>query len=274
MMKKREIPVHGFPDNDFFMMGRIENSEDIRFTRTHRHSFYEILWFTEVPQNKTHNIDFETYRVFSNQVCILSPGQLHKIEFDTIKGYVVAFSPDFFHSVLGVSIGLFTRPYCSVGILPQSTAIILKKLISLIELEYKTAKRRKLLEAYFSAFLIHIQSLFIKQNPDNYSKKVVLVLDLIEKNFKQEKEVQFYARNVSLSVRRLNEMSVNDIGMTIKQLIVERLITEAKRLLYTESSSIKEIAYDLGYNDPAYFTRIFKKRTGLTPEKFREEYIR
>lgn len=255
------------------MMGRIEDSEGIRYSKTHRHNFYEILWFTEVKKNEVHWIDFEQEVICLNQICILSPGQLHKIEFESKKGYIVAFSPDFFHYVLGISVELFVKPYCSIGILPDSTVMILKKLLCLMEVEYKTGKRRKLLEAYSSAFLIHIQSIFTKSNSDNHTKRIIPILLLIEKYFKQEKEVKFYAHEVSLSIRRINEVSVSSVGLTIKQLITQRLITEAKRLIYTEDLSIKEIAYELGYNDPAYFSRIFKKKTGFAPEEFRDEQL-
>lgn len=264
----KHIPVHTLPDDKVFMMDRIEGSDESRYLHVHRHGFYELLWFTNIRRNEYHLIDTERYEIYPNQIFILSPGQLHQMPIGTKKGYVMAFSPDFFHHVLGLTVELMIKPYYFTDILSGETPAILEKITQLMEAEYKGANRKKIIEAYSTAFLFHIQPLF-KRDLNGCPDKLVDVLKLVERHFAQEKEVLFYARKVSLSSRRLNEISVSTTGKTVKQLIIGRLITEAKRLIYIENLSLKEIAYQLGYNDPAYFSRIFKKKTGLTPEEFR-----
>lgn len=267
-MKKRDIPLHVLPANEFFIIKKIENSNENIFTDIHRHNFYEILWFTDIRENETHWIDFDRYRIHPNQIYILSPGQVHEMTTEGKKGYVIAFTTDFFHSILDFFVDLFIKPYYFTGVLPESTAVTMEKIVSLIDEECNGAKRKKLLEAYFAAFFIHLQPLF-KRKLSGFPDKMVTVLKLIETHFRREKDVGFYAEKVSLSIRRLNEISVSGTSLTVKQLIIERIVIEAKRLINKEKLSFKEIAYYLGFNDPAYFTRIFKKKTGYTPEEFR-----
>lgn len=268
-----DMPLHSFPQNEFFRMGKIEEMAEPVFTGSHRHSFFEILWFTDAREGETHWIDCENYEVYPNQIYILSPGQIHEMTTGTKKGYLLAFSPDFFHSALELSVELFVKPYYFTSVLPESTSATLEKIISLMNEEYEGAKRKKLLEVYFSAFFIQIQPLF-KRKLNGCPDNMVSVLKLIEKHFVREKRVGYYAGKVSLSVRRLNEISASSIGLTVKQLIIERLVTEAKRLIYMQKLSFKEIAYKLGFNDPAYFSRIFKKKTGTTPEEFKKSILK
>lgn len=269
MKKPTDIPIHSFSNGDFFQMGKIEEMDEQAFIDFHRHSFYEILWFTLVEEEKKQWIDCEAHEIQCNQIFILSPGQIHQMDTGGKNGYLLAFSSDFFHSSVELSVELFIKPYYSMCIIPDSKSAILEKIIFLMDEEYNGAKREKLLASYFTAFMLHIQPLF-KREMDKFPGKMVTVLKLIEKHYSSKKEVGFYAKEVSLSVRRLNEISVSSIGLTVKQLISERLITEAKRLIFLQTHSLKEISYLLGFNDPAYFSRFFKSKTGITPEKFRK----
>jgi len=268
-MKKTSIPLHHFLVNGFFMMDKIENSDDFRFVETHRHSFYEVLWFTDAGKDESQYIDFEKFTVQPNQICILSPNQVHRMDVGTKKGYLMAFAPDFFHDIFELPTELLLKPYYFTEVIPITTAITMQKIVALMEEEFTSLRRGKLLAAYASAFFIHTSPLF-GQKLNIHSDKMTTVLKLIEKYFREEKEVAFYAKKVSLSIRRLNEISVTDTGLTVKKLIIERLVTEAKRLIVAEKISFKEISYHLGFNDPAYFSRIFKQKTGVSPEHFRK----
>lgn len=80
-----------------------------------------------------------------------------------------------------------------------------------------------------------------------------------------------YAELLNVSVSYLNECVQKTSGQSVSRLIRERVVLEAKRLLYHSRKSVKEIAAELGYDDYSYFTRLFVKTVGLTPLTFRDK---
>ena len=85
-----------------------------------------------------------------------------------------------------------------------------------------------------------------------------------------EKSVQAYTSLLNISEKQLNKSTTMLIGKTPKQIINDRVILEAKRLLVHGNKSVKEISYKLGYDEPTNFIKYFKKITGNTPTEFRQ----
>ncbi|HTQ82160.1 MAG TPA: helix-turn-helix domain-containing protein [Pseudolabrys sp.] len=92
---------------------------------------------------------------------------------------------------------------------------------------------------------------------------------LIDANFRQQRQISFYARSLAMTADRLNDHVKRATGVTAGHLIRQRVLTEAKRQLVFTNQSIHEIAYDLAFSDPSHFTRFFRKQTGTTPQAFR-----
>jgi AraC family transcriptional regulator, transcriptional activator of pobA len=93
--------------------------------------------------------------------------------------------------------------------------------------------------------------------------------ELIEIHVTEHRDVQFYADALHTHPNNLNHIVKKVTGRTAKQTIVHRLIIEAKYLLVSTTLSVKEIAYDLGFEDPNYFISFFKKDQHTTPSQFR-----
>ncbi|HLT73147.1 MAG TPA: helix-turn-helix transcriptional regulator, partial [Cyclobacteriaceae bacterium] len=85
------------------------------------------------------------------------------------------------------------------------------------------------------------------------------------------KGVEFYAEKLFMSARNLNNISHQFLQQSVSEIIETRKLIEAKNLLSSTQKNISEIGFELGYNDKAYFTNVFKKRTGQTPSEFRKE---
>jgi len=92
---------------------------------------------------------------------------------------------------------------------------------------------------------------------------------LVEGNFNNEHSVNFYAQQLNRSPKTLSNLFALFNQKTPIQIIQERIIIEAKRLLYYTDKSAKEITYELGFEDPAYFCNFFKKHTSYSPIGFR-----
>jgi AraC family transcriptional activator of pobA len=92
---------------------------------------------------------------------------------------------------------------------------------------------------------------------------------LVEKHFRAEHAVNYYAGLLNKSPKTLSNIFALYNNKTPQQLIRERIIIEAKRMLYYTTKSVKQITYELGFEDPAYFCNFFKKHTSLAPVEFR-----
>jgi YesN/AraC family two-component response regulator len=95
---------------------------------------------------------------------------------------------------------------------------------------------------------------------------------LLQQHYKTWKQPAQYAKALSVSVAHLNESVKNISGNPVSIQIQEKSVLEAKRLLYFTKLSVKEIGYELGYDNPVYFSKLFKKITSFTPLEFREQY--
>lgn len=93
---------------------------------------------------------------------------------------------------------------------------------------------------------------------------------MVENYFKLEHEVQFYAGELNKSPKTLSNYFALYGHKTPLQIIQERITVEAKRFFYYTDKTAKEIAYDLGFDDPAHFSRFFKKQTGKSPSEFKK----
>ena len=102
----------------------------------------------------------------------------------------------------------------------------------------------------------------------------LLFRDLLETNYTNLKSVSDYAQLIFISEKRLGQATTKVLGKSPKEVINDRILLEAKRLLVHTNLSIKEIGQELGFEDPAYFVRYFKKNTKTSPVEFREMYLK
>ena len=103
---------------------------------------------------------------------------------------------------------------------------------------------------------------------DTFQKFVTLV----EHNFSAQQGVGYYCERLGCTQRQLNQILRNLIDQTARDFIIDRVLLEAKRILSFSDLNIKTIAIKLGYDNPFYFSRLFKKRLGLSPEEFRAKH--
>lgn len=102
--------------------------------------------------------------------------------------------------------------------------------------------------------------------------KITQFLKLIEQNFTINRNASFYADKMGLSYKSLNLLSKKTSNKTAKQLIDSHTVLEAKRRLVIEKSQVKEIAYDLGFDEVTNFIKYFKRQTLLTPSQFKSNH--
>lgn len=253
--------------------------------KPHKHDFFILVVFTHGKGN--HTIDFQKYTVEPGSVFFLSPGQVHSWELtpDT-DGHILFFSTDFYTSTFSRkrlnSYSLFNSilefPALKINSFEAGEIIYLFEKINQ-ETKQPTWSTKELLKNYIDTLLIYLYR--YKGSKTSFSQEEKLVHDqfqqlelLIEDHFKRHREVNFYADQMSLSLKQLNGLCKNTVSKTSSQLILDRVILEAQRLLTHSDLNISEIAHALEFDDSSYFSRLFKKKTAMTPEQFRKQLER
>jgi AraC-like DNA-binding protein len=102
-----------------------------------------------------------------------------------------------------------------------------------------------------------------------YNNVVEEFNDLIRKHYSKERSVSFYAKMLNIHPNHLNALVKKYSGLTAKETIDDYIVMEAKVLLFSSSLTIKEIAYELGFNSPDQFSSFFKKRLKLSPSHYK-----
>ena len=149
------------------------------------------------------------------------------------------------------------------------------------ELELKDSSAEEMISTYVKQIIIRATRNWKKQNLDNESLKIPnnevdIFRDFsrhLEIRFREKHNVSEYADLLHMAPKTLTHKFKNLQLDSPNQLIINRILLEAKRLLVYTDKPVKEIAYDLGYEDPAYFNRLFTSKTGSTPSNFKKNYI-
>lgn len=290
MKKKIEAPVFAIGDYCVhknvrsIKVGAFSDKACIaaEFEEGHRQQYYEIVWLKSGSGN--HVIDTVNYPYSGSVLFMLSPGQLHHIHpIEKGEGYIIKFTPSLFSDNKDldeylIKTGLFdniqSEPLLKLN---ASTHSALEDVLKKMEAEFNTEEedKEKIMLAYLKILITHISRLK-KINTTKEAAGLDVNFTLfqkykveVEKDFKTEHSVQAFAKRLLTQSRTLNSLSKKYTGKTAGDIIADRVILEAKRELYYNTKSIKEIGYELGFDDPAYFTRFFKKQTGLSPQEYK-----
>lgn len=255
--------------NPFVKITAIEETPEYDRKNIHQHDYYELVWFTSVDTKDTIQIDFGDYPVESDCFYFISARQLHRLDRTGKRGIVIALTPEFFNSI--VETNVYPRSTFAINsIINQRKCDLCRNMVHLITTEYERGCRYSLMEAYFKALFIHMGPI-LSNNPTVGSKrKAADLLDLIEDFYIAHRDVSFYSSQMALSDKAANDIAKKVLGQTVKELIQGRLVLEMKRQIAQNKLSFKEIAFHLGFNEPSYFSRFFKQKTGFTPEQYRE----
>jgi AraC family transcriptional regulator, transcriptional activator of pobA len=243
--------------------------------RPHKHDFFIINLFESAKG--VHNIDFHDYPIGNKQIHILFPGQVHTWNIKPkTTGYQLMIQPNFFERFASFLRFSFSN-YMNHPVIPLSNEnfkllkyefdAIRDELNSPDSVQEVVSARAAVIAAIVSKEAEHIfTDLKVFQSNPRLAKFNML----IDKFYKQEKLVGFYASKLHISANYLNILCKTHLHVSATRLIQQRILLEAKRLLLTTALSIKEIAFELGFVDHAYFSNFFKAQSGMTPTQFRE----
>ncbi|PWJ60487.1 AraC-like DNA-binding protein [Dyadobacter jejuensis] len=259
----------------FFAITTIEEEADNRRTRLAGPGYYEVTWFTDVESDYLHVIDGNQVSVVANQVYFTVPGQKQSLEPRGARGFRMAIAKDFFEVTLGSDVYWLVSAASNFSVvIPSCSLKVLNMLTDLIRMEYIGNRRSAILGSYLRSWFLHCIEVQ-KRNCTLSAEdpRLQVLIETVDRNYRRQHQVAFYAKRLCVSAKRLNEVSRKSFGKTISQLINDRLILEAKREMGDIQKPIKEISYELGFSEPSYFTRFFRKQTGCSPQDFRKKVV-
>lgn len=287
---KSGIPIYDIctitdvKDDEIIISRFSEYSENYKHLHLpHKHNFYHVVFFTEGRGN--HTIDFEKFDVKSNQIYFMVPGQVHSWNFEgTAEGYIINFSASFYQSFL-LRPDYLEQFFFFGGNAKESVIDVPKEIQQqitdvfeciLAEAKSNSKMKMDIIRTFLLQIFLRIaqlgreNTLYTSENNYNYTllnnfKK------LIELNYNKLKLPKEYAALLYITPNHLNALCQDILGISAGELIRNRIILEAKRLLINMDLSISEIAYRLNFSDNSYFTKFFKKHVDITPEEFRKK---
>lgn len=241
---------------------RLEQRLKPRVPFPHKHDFFHLVHVER--GSGWHEIDFHRFPVKRGLFYFVRPAEVHawslgKNTAGTVLEFTRASLPAGSEGILE-SIGALP----AMGMLAPEAAALLPSMC----FEFRLGQGASL-EHLLSAFLLMLArqgEAGPARKPNALTEKL---RDLVELHFRRQHGVEFYAKELGLSPKALTTKVKLAVGLSAGELIQERLLLEAKRLLAHASLSVAEVGYELGYDDPNYFARFFRQRAGMAPGKFR-----
>lgn len=249
----------------------------------HRHSFYQIIWF---KSSGRHFVDYETIDHDANSIFFINRNQIHYFCLDAPNdGYLFHFNDDFVNRgkeglMNRFSLSIFNEIGSSFLKLSKENAKKMNLLTSYIESEIlnKDSYYKEQVYHYFQNVLFQIERLNkldggvdVELNVGH--KLAVEFKKLVFKEIESFHSIDYFAGSLGTNTKTLTEVSKEVLLDTPANIIRQVKLLEAKRMLSNLSTTIKEVAYGLGFEDPTYFTKYFKKGTGYTPKQFQKEHL-
>jgi AraC family transcriptional activator of pobA len=245
----------------------------------HAHSFYLLLYVTQ--GHGTHTIDLVTYDLRPGGLYFLVPGQAHSWVLSAdAQGYILFFSAAFYQRQYPAdrlaAYPFFDATQSPVLYLPLSETTIPGLFRHILAEKVTPATNRDEVVGAYLFLLLELAARAYTHEQDQHApshslQQVRAFSQLLDAHFRTEKTVRFYADQLALTANHLNALCRRVVNQTASDLIHERVITEAQRLLAHSALSVGQIADQLGFDDASYFTRYFKKYVGQTPEPFRAQ---
>jgi AraC family transcriptional regulator, transcriptional activator of pobA len=275
------LETHALPDSmgENFEFFEIDADKALylrqQVIQPHRHDYQEIIWIREGGAD--HLLDGLSAGVPAGSLLVIPKGRMHRFSpLLNMTGCVLRFNDEFLPNssqlLFSQFVGLIDIP------LTGDDSAAIERYFALIGVESQQPDCRQgaTLRHLLRAFLAKIEQLRLRlitaplQALSQSQRLWERFNTLLEDNFKSRHAASYYSGELGCSPRKLNVVVRLFTGLTTAEAIDKRLILEAKRLILFSGMTIKEVAYDLGFEEHSYFTKVFKKLTGFTPSAFKD----
>lgn len=254
---------------------RIAHSEN----HVHQHDFEELI--IGIEGELEHFIDFKSETYPAPFISFVTKGKTHRVKPKLKAGkclfWVLRFKSEF---IAETTFQLYNHFHdqATFSTLPSTCFNRLVIIVQMIADEMQeTQSDLGIVRQLLSTLFTMIESEYRKQFPEgsallsNSSTTFKNFLTILEENYHRPESVSFYAEKLFMSARGLNTICHQILQQSVSEIIETRKLIEAKNLLMNSDKTISEIGFELGYSDKAYFTNVFKRKSGQTPTEFRTD---
>jgi AraC-like DNA-binding protein len=254
-----------------------DNNEALYQKAAHRRNDHFLFIFQKNGQSKIF-VDFKEVDLTENSLICILPGQVHytaSVESKT-EAWLLAVDIKLLHEKQR---NLFEETYFNYHpiTVEKEMSLFINECFKLFDssqkLQVATDVRNSLVNLCVTAFVQVYEQKEPEQNV--FLRKQIITKqfkNLLFKDFKKHKSTAYFAGKLHITPSYLSETVKVTTGFTVGYWIQQMVMTEAKRLLYATGKTVKEIAHELGFDDPAYFNRYFSKAENISPLEFRKRY--
>jgi len=286
--KNKPLPLLDLPRsiNPFFIT--LIKEENEQWQQAYRPNYQKIVWIKDGQGQ--HLIDDQLIDIKANSFAFINKGKVYQLQQDShIKGMLIRYSNEFLPPInQNFNDRFYSSLYGYISDIGHFQLRLEKEIhqyetiLNQLEEEFQRPPnifaKRNILQNLLLTLLLLLErksrDLFTQKvaNTEKKDKKVYYeFLELMELHFFAEHQLGFYARQLGIPRRRLSEIVKLFTSKPAKIMIQERILLEAKRLLSFTNSNLKDVAYQLGFNTPTYFSRFFKKHTQQTPLEYQKK---
>jgi AraC family transcriptional regulator, transcriptional activator of pobA len=267
-----------------FHINRLEDMPPLpaHIVTPHKHRFYELFLIKQ--GTATQVIDYQEYKLAANTFLLISQGQLHffeKSNREELQGYRLMFTEEFFQmnqldnqflfEVIHLD-NIYQNPFLALS--PEANGFVFTYFDLLFQEYQRPNTYDRALQSLLFLLLAEIHRLLKTPLPSDATKHQATVFKqfiiLLETHFMKKWAAANYAESLFISPRHLNRIVQDITNQSLTQVIQNRTVLEAKRLLTFTDLTVGQIAERLGFEDAAYFARCFRKETGTSPTDFKE----
>lgn len=250
----------------------------------HKHNFYHFSFY--VRGSGSYTIDFVKFDLLDGQAFFMVPGQVHNYDVDNNTCfYLVNFTESYFRSFLRD--GLYFERFrffsgrAEDGIV-QLSADLCEKIAGILDNMIRESNQEIMNSDLVKIWMLEVLMLIADEcqrkngvhKADRRSNVLISGFKkLVDENFIKLSLPKEYAALLFVTPSYLNQISRRIIGKTAGEVIRDRKLLEAKRMLINQDLNISQIANDLNFTDPSHFSKFFRKHTGKSPDEFRKSAL-
>ncbi|QNK64623.1 AraC family transcriptional regulator [Pedobacter sp. PAMC26386] len=282
--KRTNIPIHKLQERTTLgiQLRHFVNFSTEKMIKLGAHRDDHYIFILQEFGNSHVNVDFNSIAVNGTAVFFILPGQVHHIpESERAAGWFMAIDSSLVEKSYHQVFEEMSLHQQSLGINKEKGDQLVKcveLLSSMFAVEDRPAMPATVIHSFASAYVGLLADLYKNSIPEKDKQNLrpeIITREfraMVCNQFKTLKNPRQYADALSLSLSYLNEVVKTVTGSPVSYWIHQEVVLEAKRMLYYSDLSVKQIAFSLGYDDHAYFSRLFAKVSGTSAVKFRKDY--